>query len=44
MGEGEESRECTVYGCTKAATHPAQGCTKGSMRCDRQDHTANRRR
>ena len=30
--------ECAVRGCTRAATHPAQGCTQGSMRCDRPDH------
>ena len=45
-GEGSGAREeavggpgdCAVHGCTRAATHPAQGCTQGSMRCDRPDH------
>ena len=37
-GDGEEGMECTVHGCTRADTHPAQGCTQCSMRCGRQDH------
>ena len=30
--------ECAGHGCTRAATHPTQGYTQGSMRCDRPDH------
>ena len=34
----EAEGECAVLGCSRAATQPALGCTKGSRRCDRLDH------
>ena len=34
----EVEGECAVLGCSRAATQPALGCTKGSRRCDRLDH------